>query len=237
MKNRKIAFYSIFLFLIFLCLFFFFSPKNEKNIDEESFKIDAFENLNEENFSIQEENFPEEYSESYDDFPKISELHWGKMPIGYNVTNPGICGDKILWQIIDAFKTIENLTEGTVSFEEKNSSEGNIILFECFHRYGDNVDISFRAGNTYAYAKITYVYADEKENVIHTGEIKLHRITPGSYYGRCGAKDPTILHEILHLFGFEDNGKPSSIMYRYIGNCVEIDKEIITKLKKTYSKD
>lgn len=156
------------------------------------------------------------------------------MPIKYFIENPEVCGVKIVNQINSAFDTIENETEGVVRFSEEKDEIG--ISVKCTPRYGKNVSIAEQTGNTYAYAGVTYVFDDGIGNVIANAEINLLRVTFGNYYGRCGEKPTTIIHEILHLFEFEDNGDATSIMYRYIGNCVDIDKEIIEKLKDTYKK-
>jgi hypothetical protein len=172
---------------------------------------------------------------SYDDYTDIEELHWGKMPIKYHIMNPEVCGPKVIEQINDAFETIQNETDNIVKFEQTEEDVG--ISIECFHRYGENIPITTKASSKYAYAKITHVFDDDKKNVISRAEIKLFKLTPGKYYGRCGKEPVIIIHEILHLFNFDDSGKSRSIMYRYVGSCdLEIDEDIIEKLKETYSK-
>ena len=171
---------------------------------------------------------------SYDDYPHLTGFHWGKMPVKYFIMNPERCGAKIVEQIRTAFGTIQNKTDGIVTFEEGFIEDG--ISIECFHRYGEDISTGMQASSTYTSADIVYVFDDEVGNVISNGEIKLYKITLGKYYGRCGSEPVTIISGILNTFGFENNGDSDSIMYRYVGNCdTEIDEKIIKKLKEDYA--
>ena len=169
---------------------------------------------------------------SYDNYPNVTELHWGHMPITYFIKNPRLCGSNVVEQIKQSFDIIENETSGAVNFEFKEG-EGDISV-ECFDRYDNNVS-QLASSRTYADANI-WAFNDEAGNVISKGEIRLFKITLGqSYYGRCSSYPDTIIHEILHLFGFQDEDNGGGIMYKYITSCVgKIDQDIIDKLKETY---
>lgn len=213
--------------LVYFLFSHFSISKTPIEIDQKFNSSDMPEEQPNFNNSLVSESF------SYDDYPHIKELHWGKMPIKYTIKNPDVCGTKIVEQIKSAFETLKNETDGKVNFAEE--TEDPKIFIECTPRYGKNVSIVQQTSNTYAYARVTHVFDDELDNVISRAEVNLLRVTKGNYYGRCGEKPTVILHELLHLFNFEDNGDSTSIMYRYIGNCVEIDEEILNNLKETYS--
>lgn len=203
------------------------------NYNDQYYNSNAATSYTDYSTSNQEESY-EDYS--YDDYPSIKELHWGKMPINYYVKNPNICGPLVMGQIEWAFNAIQNETNNVITFENREDEEGKGISIECFGRYsGDVTDLTSRVQ---ADARVTYVYNDSIENVIYAGEVRLLKVTPGMYVGRCGDSYPnTIVHEILHLFGFEDNFKGNSIMYAYIDACnEEIDADIINQLKETYAK-
>jgi hypothetical protein len=227
-----------FIFLLFISVGFFFVfsiMSNQTTILREKTSTDGdlSNNIDEFSFSSEDVSSTTQTYDSYDDFPQISSLHWGKMPITYTILNEDICGHTVVSQIVDAFQRIQTETNNTIMFE-KLDSEGKISL-ECFKRYDSN--IALQASSTYADARVTHVYADAKENVIYAAKINLYKVTEGTVYGRCGLDYPeTIIHEILHLFGFEDTNHGSSIMYMYIGACHgEIDQEIKEELIKTYS--
>ena len=210
-------------------------PKEEEIIPEPSPIEKKPEKIQEDNEFQHGESFePEIETFSHDNYPHIEEMHWGKMPVTYTVNNPEVCGIKVFEQIKEAFETIEAETEGVVYFE-KTEEDGEITI-NCFYSYIESSGITKKIGKIYADARITHIYNDTIGNVIARGEIRLYRIKIGRYFGVCEANSGTIIHEILHLFGFEDNENPRSIMYKYIvDNCnAKIDSEIIGKLKEMY---
>lgn len=237
--NRGYWIFSIFLFILLVYGLFLGKDKtNELNPLDEKRTNESLNNLScmdDFNLSLRLDNETTPDQEIYDNYPNIKELHWGHMPLKYFILNPQICGNRVVDQIIQSFDIIENETDGIISFERVYNEED--ISVECFDRYDPNVS-ELVSKNTYADSGVNYVFDDGVENVAAHGQIRLFKVTPGSYYGRCGKGYPvTIIHEILHLFGFEDTHKGSSIMYLYVGLCLEkIDKEIITQLKETYTK-
>lgn len=159
-----------------------------------------------------------------DRFSKSTELHWGHMPVSYNITPE--CGKYEGRRIRWGFDVLANETGGAVAFREANGSAD--IAVSCFR----DVPVSgekFRQGESQPFAV---------GNRIVSAKINYYNVNPNTDYypGGCIAYPDTEVHELLHAFGFIHSENPRSIMNSMARNCYvrKIDADIIEKLKETY---
>ena len=79
--------------------------------------------------SKEDNNFPKRTEDSFSD---ISELHWDHMPISYKFINKEEC-DKIRYRnILESFKILNDITNGTIEFVE--TSEEPDLKISCIDR-------------------------------------------------------------------------------------------------------
>jgi hypothetical protein len=93
------------------------------------------------------------------------------MPITYSITNPDICGEKVVNQITWAFEAITNETNQSIRFKYQDN-QGSINI-TCYSRYGG--DVISLTSNTQA--STSYWYLIENPKIITDAEINLYKIT------------------------------------------------------------
>jgi len=105
-----------------------------------------------------------------DDFSNISEIHWGHMPLTYNIENRSDCEGLPIRKVEEAFEKIEDLTDAHVSFIENKSSEADILI-NCI----DGAALLEEAGSALVCKNFTFDYYKpnihpEKEGLIEKSD-------------------------------------------------------------------
>lgn len=161
-------------------------------------------------------------------FSGVDKLHWGHMPITYSFSN--YATERQTDLVRKAFLTIENETHNKIKFKEVQEESDIIIYFKerVWSRYEDTI-----LGE--ALFKTSYL----NKNLITSGEI--------NFYGQgmvCLTGYPALeVHEILHLFGFENDPLLDKIMSEYSSDSSskckikEIEKRYVECLKQIYSNE
>ncbi len=163
-------------------------------------------------------------------FPNAVGLHWGHMPLIYEIYN---CTDYQANRLIRGFAKIENETKGDVSFLRLNNSSQNKevdIAVLCRKEYKSAPEPGYTVSGDSGY--LTYV---NYPNLIAKAEINFYGISSSTYSAGCTIYPDIEVHEILHGFGYGHNESTKSIMYPSHVMCAfKIDDNIITDLKEKY---
>ncbi len=195
------------------------------------------------NFTIPLANFTQQYeyfnnTGVEDDFTRIKELHFPKLPITYSLdilTERGSDWyekDRVEW----ALGILENETNHVLEFEEVSKYANPMITIK-----GSISDYAspdrFKEGESKVEEKLA-------PNIIKNSVVNYHPLEyDGDYlwnYGKCGSYPLIEIHGILHALGFEHMDTKDSIMFPLdevsIGcRMNQTSKDVIECLKYIYS--
>jgi hypothetical protein len=168
-----------------------------------------------------------------DSFSGTSELHWDHMPLTYNYNAE--CGEwlggKYPSQIEMALEEISNSTNDIVSFVKTESGTPD-ILFVC----GIKKEYNKKSGTVTQTWTIAEAEGHFQGNVYSSSKIYIYDVNSCI---SSTTKPGVLIHEILHLFGFDDLPRTEenlgNIMFPLSINCnAEISEEQIQRLKRIY---
>ncbi|MFH1801400.1 MAG: matrixin family metalloprotease [archaeon] len=215
-KKKTIKNVSYFVIGILVLLFLFWPTQNNEDYNQP----DKYNQI----ILDESENTGNELNE--DNFDKIEELHWGKIPITYKFENENT--ERQLNLTRNAFSKIEEETGGIVTFEEVSENPDISIYFKSSE---------YNSGSEHTVADALISEVDDSRNLILRGEL--------NFYGQgfvCNTGYPALeVHEILHLFDIPHNPLTKSIMSPYTAESssrceiTEIDSEYISCLRYIYS--
>lgn len=153
------------------------------------------------------------------------EKHWAKMPVTFNFSNIENCGEFQIYRIFKAISEIENATNLSVSFIQKNKS--GEITFHCYK--------NFEAPTTPGLIQSGEASWKLIENEIIKADINFYNTGGGYYNGGCRNYPDVEIHEILHGFGFQHTNASYNIMNPVGSYCpTKINQDIIDKLTSIY---
>ncbi len=147
------------------------------------------------------------------------------IPISYTIIEG--CSDYMKNRVRDAFITVYQETDSIVFFVEDNNNPNITITCDLLN----NGDEEYTIGE--ATLGIIGYSIDGYEMSLYDWE----SIEYAEEWGGCINYPATELHEILHMFGFDHNEFPGSIMNPMAEGCDidSIDEYIVECLKYTYS--
>lgn len=219
MKSENWAKKNLLLTVIlgFFLLIFLINIYSEDSSEVDSKNMETLPNVEEQ----------EEIISIEDNFPNVTEIHWGHMPLTYRIDDN--CIERLANLSKAGFIAIRDETDWLVNFEEV--SENPDISIHC---KPSSIDTSTGEGRI---ADAIYYVSDSDENIIVKGDINI--------YGQgmtCASGYPvTEVHEMLHLFNFTHNPNDGSILRRYSESSSQrcrikkIDNGYISCLKYIYS--
>ncbi|MBR9705895.1 hypothetical protein GOV14_02560 [Candidatus Pacearchaeota archaeon] len=157
--------------------------------------------------------------ELVDEFDHFSGMHWGHMPLSYNLIN---CTSVQVERLTEAMNYITNATHSVINFFE-SESENLDLEFLCSREQKDR---GFVAGE----AELNYYL---ETNLYAPSTVYIY------YAQHCVGRRPTIeIHEILHALGLDhsENDDWDNILNPYTTRCdAEISGEDIKYLLEIYA--
>ena len=143
------------------------------------------------NIKIQEKQQP--LLQDEDKFSNSTELHFGHMPILYNITKSE-CGDFQTKRIRWVFDVLTNETQGVITFiETQDNADISVICYPYTPERG--------VGNEYTAGRGGYF---SNGNEIKSATLEFFNVNPlsNTYPGGCLIYPDVEVHELLHALGF-----------------------------------
>lgn len=177
-----------------------------------------------------DDNVSEETYEITDQFSHIAKLHWGHMPVTYNLVNPEVCSEYERKRIHKSFEQIGIETNRVVYFEQGNSSLADIHV-SCFK---GTRTVGYEPPYIVIYKEADTDYTTSGNEIV-SADIRIFGGDSTTQRGICWRYPDLEIHEILHAFGYEHNDNRTSLMYsEYIRCNLKIDADIIQDLIQIY---